>query len=283
MLLIDTALRVGEIVVRCALPFTAEFAVYLDSLDAVLVVSVEGFMAAYEVRLGRLTPLSEVPLARPAHRSWASSTRSAESNAPDLTDPASAERITVVAVSPYDPVLAVGTSFGFAMLFTMAMVKEALASRAGTRWRSRSPSTPSNRTSRPPSQRRDSAPGYSAKSPKKACDALDRAGGRADFRTSQAGGLANFPLRGEGESLEGEGAADLVEAQAAQHLPLIQQATRVEITPLHGRRRWAVLDLKFAPSVLLAGLKDGSLMAARLIPGSLRRTFVQPVPFKVDI
>ncbi|CCW64546.1 unnamed protein product [Phytomonas sp. EM1] len=291
ILVIDTALKVGEVVVRCALPFTAEFAVYLNSLDVVLVVSVEGFIAAYEVHLGRLTLLNDMPLAEMIQGRRLGGSRSSEAHLSDLIDSASTEMITAIAVSPYDPILALGTSSGFALLLRVNTVAETI------RCRNTGGKPHSNIAKQwtftyfHPHRTHISQHGHNravnrVHSLPSRVEPPDRIGRLVYYYepTNHHGGcLADYVLKAESVGSDGELAVDAPEGESTRCLPLLQHATRVQMAPLQGRPNSSVLDLKFAPSVLLAGLKDGSLMAARLIPESLRRFFLHRVPSKVDV
>ncbi|KAK7194492.1 RAVE protein 1 C terminal [Novymonas esmeraldas] len=260
VLVLDTMLDTGAVTARCALPFTPTYAVFLTSLRAVLVVSVEGKLATYAVATGRLAVLGTVPVAA-VLRSTLGPTMGAAAGAASAVRDSGAVHITCVARSAYDPLVALGTSNGLVLLLHMRHISAAMA-RAERRIRE------------------DGADVFVYYPPTASAGYEGVTAGGGSRRDGSKRPAAPQLTRGDAVSSPTSAAARMATEVAApamgddymDRLPeetVLSEATCVQVAP-HVHPRCAVEDVTFSPSMLLAGLRDGTVMAASLISHATR-------------
>lgn len=269
VLVLDTMLDAGAVTARCALPFIPAFAVYLTPLRAVLIVSADGMLATYAVGTGRLAVLGTVPVtavlrsllgpalgADDSNSAASSPLRAGGSGGAAAGASGDAVRITCLARSAYDPLVALGTSNGLVLLLHLRSLSAAMA-RAERRLRDEGEDV---FVYYPPAA--DSGV---------AATGVKRKGASAHGRTGGGGGsggaVASATLRAAAEV-----PAPAAGAEFLARLPnesVLQEATCMQVAP-HVHARSAIEDLVFSPSMLLAGLRDGKVMATSLIARATR-------------
>ncbi|CBZ23652.1 conserved hypothetical protein [Leishmania mexicana MHOM/GT/2001/U1103] len=261
MLILDIMLGAGTITARCALPFIPSYGVYITSLRAVLMVSVDGMLATYAVATGRLAVLGTVPVTTVLRSALGpslgadggdagagvASSRSGASESDTVY-------ITCVARSSYDPLVAFGVSNGLVLLLHFRSISAAMA-RTERRIRDEGEDT---FVYYPP-------PVFSA--------GFDATGSRRSKRGAaqhtKSCAVASMSVRARVTS---EVAAPAMGREFLARLPektVLSEATCMQVAP-HINTRSAIVDLVFSPSMLLAGLEDGKVMAASLIAHATR-------------
>lgn len=254
VLILDTALSPGRVVARCALPFLPAHALYIPSLHVVLVTSAEGHFAAYGTLTGHLSLIGGVPLSVAMSSKAASfeegdadqqrghvrplagcSTKSVASIRG--TGAEGTPMITCVAVSAYDDIVGFGTSHGMALLLHFDTIKQAMRA----------------------AYHREVENGENAflyyPLPSTSGVSVSTKSSVANAATAP---LSSIPAFGT-EYMRDKNGSVLMEATCVQMAPQVHQRCGVE-------------DLVFTPSMLLAGLRDGKVIAAALIPQSVRHS-----------
>lgn len=272
LLIVDTAWRKGDVVVRCALPFLPDYAVYLALLDAVLCVSAEGYLAAYEMRSGRLSIIGQARLstllaaANPTlQASWVDTKANSSVKSSPVTrhgnasvDASGKEAVvTCVAVNSYDPIIAVGLSTGFVLVLPLSDIAGAV---------------------------RDCATAFEdGRDDPFTYVTTTRAnhGRKTGRKRPTHGGLYECPscLRAGSDTVAHHRSQSPTPLPLNPVSPLLNQpesrsvlsrATLLQVAP-HLTAQAAVMDVMWSPSALLAGLADGKVIATTLIPRSLRQ------------
>ncbi|CAG9568974.1 conserved hypothetical protein [Leishmania major strain Friedlin] len=261
MLILDTMLGAGAITARCALPFIPSYAVYITSLRAVLMVSVDGMLATYAVATGRLAVLGTVPVTTVLRSALGPSLGAdcgdagagAASSRRGASD-SDTVYITCVARSSYDPLVALGVSNGLVLLLHFRSISAAMA-RAERRIRDEGEET------------------FVYYPPRAFSAGSDTTGSRRSKRRvaqqTKSGAAASASATARVTS---EVAAPAMGREFLARLPaktMLSEATYMQVAP-HINTRSAIVDLVFSPSMLLAGLQDGKVMAASLIAHATR-------------
>lgn len=284
VLILDTMLDEGAVTARCALPFVPSYAVYLTPLRAVLMVSSEGLMATYSVPAGRLAVIATTNvtsvLSALLGRSYAEdgangggmtgNTGSTTTNFTAATAAAAtaggadgaAVHVTCLAKSAYDPLVALGTSNGLVLLLHLRHISAATRE-AELRVRDEGEDV---FVYYPP------AAGGAAQSP-------STGAGRRKFSaplstptsaTSRVAAEVAAPVMGTDFVRRLPAASVLAEATCMQMAPQLQSRSAVE-------------DIVFSPSMLLAGLRDGKVMAAAIIAQAMRTHLTAGSNTSVDL
>ncbi|KAG5510901.1 hypothetical protein JKF63_06402 [Porcisia hertigi] len=259
VLILDIMLGAGAIMARCALPFIASYAVYITPLRAVLMVSVDGKMATYAVATGRLAVLGTVSVTTVLRSALGPSLGADDGDAgPGATSSTSSAsgsdsvHITCVACSSYDPLVALGVSNGLVLLLHFHSIRAAMA-RTERRIRD---------------EGEDIFVYYQPSPPYPGDDTTDRGGNSSKRREAQRGkgagvsSPASAALHGASEV-----AAPAMGSAFLEQIPettVLREAKCMQVAP-HINSRSAIEDVVFSPSMLLAGLRDGKVMAASLI------------------
>lgn len=266
VMILDTMMDGGAVTARCALPFVPSYAVYLNALRAVLMVSSEGLMATYSLPSGQLAviatlPVSTVlktlagspyggggPAASGGSGTAAAKAATAAAAAGGGTDDG-AVLVTCVTKSAYDPLVALGTSKGLVLVLHLRHISAAIAE----------------------AERRVREDGedvfvYYPPAAGSSAQTANTAAGKRLFNapastpvsaTSRAGAEMPAPAMG---------------TEFLNRLPqesVLTEATCVQVAP-QVQSRGAVQDLVFSPSMLLAGLRDGKVMAVAIIAQATR-------------
>lgn len=272
LLLLDTMLDEGAVTARCALPFVPSYAVYLTALRAVLLVSSEGLMATYCVPSGRLAIIATRPIGAVLEALPGSTVGEGAPGKPGLPPSpvtsaargpdSSAVSVTCVARSPYDPLVAVGTSVGLVLLLHLRHISAAM-----------------HEAER---RRRDEGEDVFVYYPPAA------SGSEQNSKTGPGKRRLNPPVSSP-VSATSRAAAE-VEAPAMgteflKRLPqesVLMAATCVQVSP-QVQSRCAVQDMAFSPSMLLAGLRDGKVMAVAVIAHATRTRLTAGSGVAVDL
>ncbi|CAJ1986274.1 RAVE protein 1 C terminal [Leishmania donovani] len=261
MLILDTMLGAGAITARCALPFIPSYAVYIASLRAVLMVSLEGMLATYAVATGRLAVLGTVPVTTVLRSALGPSLGAdcgdagagAASSRSGATD-SDTVYITCVARSSYDPLVALGVSNGLVLLLHFRSISAAMA-RTERRIRD---------------EGEDTFVYYPPRAFSAGSDTTEsRRSKRKVAQQTKSGAVASASATARVTS---EVAAPAMGKEFLARLPektVLSEATYMQVAP-HINTRSAIVDLVFSPSMLLAGLQDGKVMAASLIAHATR-------------
>ncbi|KAG5486830.1 hypothetical protein LSCM4_06295 [Leishmania orientalis] len=262
VLVLDTILDAGAITARCALPFIPSYAVFITSLRAVLMVSVDGKLATYEMATGRLAVLGTVPVTTVLRSALGPSLGAgcvdagtgAVRSASSVSD-SDTVYITCVARSSYDPLVALGLSNGLVLLLHLCSIRAAMA----------------RTEQRIQGEGEDTFVYYPPHAFSASADATGsgrHSRRRADLQAKR-GAATSTSATARATS---EVAAPAVGIEFLGRLPgktVLTEAACVQVAP-HVHNRSAIEDLVFSPSMLLAGLRDGKVMAASLIAHATR-------------
>ncbi|KAG5486176.1 hypothetical protein LSCM1_07295 [Leishmania martiniquensis] len=258
VLVLDTMLDAGAIMARCALPFIPSYAVFITPLRAVLVVSVDGMLATYEIVTGRLVVLGTVPVTTVLRSTLGPSLGAGGGDAgagvalsASSLSNSDAVYVTCVARSNYDPLVALGLSNGLVLLLHLRSIGAAMA-----------------RTERRiQGEGEDTFAYYPPHAFSVSADATSSSRSAAPQPRSGATSSASAAARPTGDV-----AAPAVGIEFLARLPektVLTEATCMQVAP-HVHSRSAIEDLVFSPSMLLAGLRDGKVMATSLIARATR-------------
>ncbi|KAG5485212.1 hypothetical protein CUR178_06572 [Leishmania enriettii] len=262
VLVLDTILDASAITARCALPFIPSYAVFITSLRAVLIVSMDGKLATYEMATGRLAVLGTVPVTTVLRSALGPSLGSGCGDAGTGAVPSASSvldsdtvYITCVARSSYDPLVALGLSNGLVLLLHLCSIRAAMA----------------RTEQRIQGEGEDTFVYYPPHAFSASADATGsgRHSRRREDLQAKSGAAASTSATARATS---EVAAPAVGIEFMGRLPektVLTEAACVQVAP-HVHTRSAIEDLVFSPSMLLAGLRDGKVMAASLIAHATR-------------
>jgi hypothetical protein len=264
VVILDTTLDDGAVTARCALPFVPSYAVYLTPLCAVLMASSEGLMATYCVPTGRLAVLATTTvtsvlstLLGPSSADGAAGSavagiiaNTAAAAAPGSVDSA-AVYVTCLAKSAYDPLVAFGTSKGLVLLLHLRHISAAMQE----------------------AERRTTEEGEDVfvYYPPAATASTTQTSWTTMGKGRSTAVPLSTPVSATSRAAT-EVPAPAMGTEFLKRLPqesVLRDATCVQVAPqVHSRS--AVEDVVFSPSMLLAGLRDGRVMAAAIIAQATR-------------
>nr|CAJ2467465.1 unnamed protein product [Leishmania braziliensis] len=277
MLILDTMLDDSAITARCALPFIPSYAVYMTPLRAVLMVSVDGMLATYAVGTGRLAVLGTVPVTRMLRCALGPSLGAdggdagsgAVSSAKGTLD-SDPVYITCVARSSYDPLIGLGVSNGLVLLLHLRSISAAMARAERCIWDEGEDTF----VYYPPHTVAASADATGSSSSR--CKRTAAQQTKSGTSTSSASAMARMTSEVPAPATGREFLARLPEKT------LLVEATCMQVAP-HVHARSGIEDLVFSPSMLLAGLRDGKVMAASLIAHAVRARLTEGCTIPSDI
>ncbi|KPI88682.1 hypothetical protein ABL78_2220 [Leptomonas seymouri] len=272
VLILDTMCGDGAVTARCALPFVPSYAVYLTSLRAVLIVSSEGLMATYSMSTGSLAVIGTLCLASvltallgPSYGEGGAGTGGTSKSSSGAGTAGGVDGgavcVTCVAKSAYDPLVALGTSRGLVLLLHLRHISAAMQE-AERRVREEGEDV---FVYYPPAARSGpQEPGHDA--------GKHRISSTASAPPSLTSSVVTPP-------------PPVIGVEFMMRLPplsVLAEATCVQVSP-QIQSRSAVEEVVFSPSMLLAALRDGKVMAATIIAQATRTrlTAEQSVPVEL--
>ncbi|KPA74354.1 hypothetical protein ABB37_09334 [Leptomonas pyrrhocoris] len=263
--ILDTLLEDRAVTARCALPFVPSYAVFLTPLRAVLMVSTDGLMATFSLPTGRLAVIGTdsltsvlTSLLGPSYEGGPAAAAAAAGAATASTAgrvDGNAVCVTCVAKSAYDPLVALGTSKGLVLLLHLRHISAAMRE----------------------AERRVSEEGEDVflYYPPAASSGVGK---------REASAIASTPTSATSRAAA-ETAPPVMGTEFMQRLlpaSVLTEATCMQVAPqVHSRS--AVEDVVFSPSMLLAALRDGRVMASAVIAQATRTRLTAGRSVSVDL